>query len=54
MKLLLDTCVPEVVYDELRDAGYDADWTGDWEKDPGDEEILRVAYTEGTYSCNVG
>lgn len=46
MKLLLDTCIPEAICDELLHAGHDVDWTGAWEEDPGDEEILRIAYTE--------
>lgn len=28
MRLVLDTCVPESVYEEILDAGYDAQWTG--------------------------
>ncbi len=47
MKLLVDTCVAESVYKELVNAGYDAEWTGDWDDDPGDSEILRIAYIEG-------
>jgi len=31
----------------LQEAGYDVVWTGDWDKDPGDQEILALAYTEG-------
>lgn len=27
----------------LREAGFVVEWVGDWQKDPGDEEILRVA-----------
>ncbi len=47
MRLLVDSCVAESVYDELLDAGYDAEWTGDWDEDAGDREILRIAHTEG-------
>lgn len=47
MKLLLDTCIWGGVQAELVAAGYDAIWTGDWSKDPGDEEILATAYNEG-------
>ncbi len=47
MKLLLDTCVWGGVRTELVAAGYDVVWTGDWSEDPGDEEILATAYSEG-------
>jgi predicted nuclease of predicted toxin-antitoxin system len=30
----------------LARAGHDVVWTGDWEKDPGDDEILAIAHTE--------
>jgi predicted nuclease of predicted toxin-antitoxin system len=35
------------VQTELVSAGYDVVWTGDWSEDPGDEEILATAYSEG-------
>jgi predicted nuclease of predicted toxin-antitoxin system len=47
VKLLLDTCVWGGVQTELVSAGYDVVWTGDWSEDPGDEEILATAYSEG-------
>jgi predicted nuclease of predicted toxin-antitoxin system len=47
MKILLDTCVNTRVLTNLLAAGYDVIWSGDWEKDPGDEEILATAYREG-------
>ena len=47
MKLLLDTCMWFRVRDDLCAAGYDVIWAGEWEKDPGDEEILAIAYEEG-------
>ncbi len=47
MKVLLDTCVWGGVLNELIDAGYDVVWTGNWPKDPGDEEILSRAHSEG-------
>jgi predicted nuclease of predicted toxin-antitoxin system len=31
---------------ELENAGHDIVWTGDWEQDPGDDEILNYAYQE--------
>ena len=46
MKLLLDSCVSGGVRDALAEAGHDVAWAGDWDKDPGDEEILARAYAE--------
>jgi predicted nuclease of predicted toxin-antitoxin system len=46
MKILLDTNISFRVRDDLILAGYDVIWTGDWEFDPGDEEILNTAYKE--------
>ncbi len=47
MKVLLDTCVWGGVRQELKAAGYDVVWAGEWSEDPGDEEILNRAYQEG-------
>jgi len=47
MKLLLDTCVWSKARLELEAAGHDVIWSGDWERDPGDSEILARAYREG-------
>ncbi len=47
MKLLLDSCVWGGARDELRAAGHDVVWAGDWPVDPGDDEILAVALSEG-------
>lgn len=46
MKLLLDTCVWGGALAELRAAGHDVVWSGDWEKDPGDQAILAAALRE--------
>lgn len=46
MKLLLDACVWGGAIADLRVAGHDAIWVGTWKKDPGDEEILSIAYAE--------
>jgi predicted nuclease of predicted toxin-antitoxin system len=46
MKILLDTNMSFRVRDDLIAAGYDVIWTGDWDTDPGDEEILATAYLE--------
>ena len=47
MKLLLDACVWGGTVQALADAGHDVVWAGDWQEDPGDEEILARAYREG-------
>jgi predicted nuclease of predicted toxin-antitoxin system len=47
MNILLDSCVWGGVRAELAAAGHDVVWTGDWPEDPGDEEILARAHTEG-------
>lgn len=47
MKVLLDACVWCGVAPELRAAGHDVIWAGDWPSDPGDEEILARACQEG-------
>jgi predicted nuclease of predicted toxin-antitoxin system len=46
MRILLDTCVWGGVKAELEHAGHDVVWCGDWDEDPGDEEILHTAYRE--------
>ena len=47
MKVLLDTCVWGGVLRALEAAGHDVVWAGNWNKDPGDEEILSLALREG-------
>lgn len=47
MKLLLDTCISGSAVAPLKAAGHDVTWTGHWPTDPGDEEILALAYREG-------
>jgi predicted nuclease of predicted toxin-antitoxin system len=47
MKVLLDTCVWGGVVRELRAAGHDVVWAGEWQEDPGDDEILERAHEEG-------
>jgi predicted nuclease of predicted toxin-antitoxin system len=46
MKVLLDSCVWGGAVAELKAAGHDVIWTGEWPKDPGDEEILKHAHDE--------
>ena len=47
MKVLLDACVWRGALGVLAAAGHDAEWAGDWVKDPGDAEILRWAHSQG-------
>ena len=47
MKILLDTCVWGGARRELEAAGHDVIWAGEWDKDPGDKEILAQARSEG-------
>ncbi len=47
MNVLLDSCVWGGAIGDLRAAGYEAEWTGHWPRDPGDEEILRQARESG-------
>ena len=47
MKLLLDSCVWGKAVPDLETAGHDVVWAGSWAEDPGDDEILRRAHTEG-------
>jgi predicted nuclease of predicted toxin-antitoxin system len=47
MKILLDSCVWGKARVELEAAGHDVVWSGDWPKDPGDEEILARAHEQG-------
>jgi predicted nuclease of predicted toxin-antitoxin system len=47
MKVLLDTCVWGGVVQALRNAGHDVIWAGEWDEDPGDDEILSFAHREG-------
>ena len=47
MKVLLDTCVWGGTGAVLKASGHDVTWSGDWEQDPGDAEILALAFEEG-------
>lgn len=47
MKILLDTCVWGGVLKVMKAAGHDVIWSSDWDHDPGDVEILALAYKEG-------
>jgi predicted nuclease of predicted toxin-antitoxin system len=47
VKLLIDTCVWGGAREAIAAAGHDAIWAADWPEDPGDEEILARAYSDG-------
>lgn len=47
MKLLLDSCVSLRIRGELAAEGHDVSAAADWERDPGDVEILDRAHREG-------
>lgn len=46
MKILLDTCVWGGVKQALMQPGYDVKQVGDFKEDPGDKEIIKIAYQE--------
>jgi len=46
MRLLIDTCVWGGAAAELRAAGHDVVWSGDWSEDPGDDQKSARAYDE--------
>ena len=46
MRILLDTCVWGGACKDLRAAGHDVIWAGEWLQDPGDDEILERAHLE--------
>lgn len=45
--ILLDSCVWGGSLAALENYGHDTEWTGQWDKDPGDESILDYANTQG-------
>ncbi len=47
MRMLLDSCVSGKLLGPMGSAGHDVAWVGDWERDPGDEEILGRAHEDG-------
>ncbi len=47
MKILLDSCVWGGTRKTLEESGHDVVWSGNWEQDPGDLEILTIAQREG-------
>jgi predicted nuclease of predicted toxin-antitoxin system len=46
MKLLLDACVWPGAVAELTATGHDVVWAGEWQSNPGDDEILARALSE--------
>jgi predicted nuclease of predicted toxin-antitoxin system len=46
VRLLLDSSVWGLAMVKLRAAGHDAEWVGDWPRDPGDDAILAIAHRE--------
>lgn len=47
MKVLLDTCIWPGARSEIERAGHEVEWVGDWNADPGDDEILSHAARNG-------
>lgn len=47
MRVLLDTCLSGSLLAPLANAGHDVVWSGAWERDPGDDEIMALAHREG-------
>lgn len=45
MKILLDSCVWVGVQASLAELGYDVDWVGHWDHDPGDRKIMAQAFS---------
>jgi predicted nuclease of predicted toxin-antitoxin system len=46
MKILLDTCIWRGVRPALEARGHDVVWVGEWQQDPGDEQILAWAFSQ--------
>jgi len=44
VKVLLDSCIWGPVADELEEAGHEVEWVGSLNTDPGDEQVLRMAF----------
>lgn len=47
MKVLLDSCIWPGARDRIAAAGHEVEWVGAWDADPGDEEILARAASNG-------
>jgi predicted nuclease of predicted toxin-antitoxin system len=46
MKFLLDSCISSFAVKDLRENGFDVIWIPETGKDPGDDVIIKKAYTE--------
>lgn len=46
MKVLLDSCINQGIKRYFQESGYDVEWCGDWQNDPGDQRILQYAYQQ--------
>ena len=47
MKILHDGCLSRDACDAVRAAGHDVVWVGEWSADPGDDELLAIASSQG-------
>ncbi|MBA2447946.1 MAG: DUF5615 family PIN-like protein [Chloroflexi bacterium] len=47
MRLLLDSSIWSQTVEDLRRAGHDIAWVGEWPRDLGDRAILEAAHREG-------
>ncbi|MEM7108257.1 MAG: DUF5615 family PIN-like protein [Bacteroidota bacterium] len=46
MKVIVDSCIWGGTMSALQNSGYDSIWVGNFLEDPGDEEILNLAYKQ--------
>ncbi|TVQ33085.1 MAG: toxin-antitoxin system, toxin component, PIN family protein [Phycisphaeraceae bacterium] len=46
MKLLVDSCVWGGVRENLSQHDHDVVWVGDWDRDPGDDALLKIAHEQ--------
>ena len=44
MKVLLDSCIWPGARERIAAEGHEVEWVGDWNRDPGDDEILSRAF----------
>jgi predicted nuclease of predicted toxin-antitoxin system len=47
LKVLLDSCLGPGAKAPIQAAGHEVEWVGDWQADPGDDEILAHAALNG-------
>lgn len=46
MRLLIDNCLSRNFAERIAAAGHDVVWAGEWGPDPGDDVIMKRAFTE--------